>query len=44
MKENHSPTRERQNTSTHDFSQEQREEIMKGAITTVVFLYPFFLF
>lgn len=44
MKENHSPARERQNTSTHDFSQEQREEIMKDAITTVVFLYPFFLF
>lgn len=44
MKESHSPTREMQNTSTHNFSQEQREEIMKDAITTVIFLYPFFLF
>lgn len=46
MKENHFPTRERQKTHRPTtYSQQQwRDEIKKGAITTVFFLYPFFLF
>lgn len=46
MKENHFPTRERHRTHRPAIHSQQRwrDETEKGAVTTVFFLKPFFLF